>query len=110
MSEASPRQLTFFFLDQCRLGLAFIKPTQWLTNAPEAEQLQELRCSHPRGTHSPMTGRQADGKFVTAAQSAYPSELCQVFATCYVVGLLELVRTLDSRDQQDEGLDASDAH
>ena len=90
--------------DQCMVGLAYRKPTQILTNiAPFKELFHGLRCCH--GKHQPMSGVDADGNFVTKAQSRYPAQLCRLLAQG-MSKLFPLVAEEAEDDREDEDEEA----
>ena len=69
--------------DQCEFGLDFIKPTQVLSSSAVFQRLRR-RCSHGPNAHKAMLGKDAQGAFVTTAQSRYPPRLCEALAACVV--------------------------
>ena len=69
--------------DQCMYGLQYKKPTTVVTNARK-RHLLVAKCTHPKGTHANLQGRNAMGKFNSKAQSEYPQELCATLADVLV--------------------------
>ena len=84
---------------QCRFGLEFVKPTQVMSNVPAMKKLA-LLCDHPRGAHQEMKGQLPDGTYVTAAQSRYPSELCEALARAYLDGVES---TKEAKKEREDG-------
>ncbi|CAE7854136.1 unnamed protein product, partial [Symbiodinium necroappetens] len=70
--------------DQCRFGLATVKPTKVLysAHAKGLEEVRGLRCDHPRGTHGTVAGQREQGasgaQWASKGQGQYTPHFAQV--------------------------------
>ena len=89
---------TLFSFDQCTTGQIAKKPTTLLLSRLQraATHLFKLgrlgRCTHPRGHHSLLCGRNRDGSWRTAPAKVYTTVLCGILRRSFVE---TLVRGLD---------------
>ena len=88
--------------DQCRFGLATVKPTKILysAHAKGFDELRGHRCNHPGGTHSSVAGQREPGtsgaQWASKAQGEYTPHFAQVVARCLFQGFRE--RALERED------------
>ena len=74
--------------DQCEFGAPTVKGATIAGRLPGLMvTLQDRRCSHPRGWHQPLLGKDVDGNFRTAASMEYPPRLCEVMAQSFAQAL-----------------------
>jgi len=75
--------LNFSLMDQCEYGHIARKATCILNNFIQAPKLLSKRCSHGRGAHITLEGKNEEGIFLTSFAQEYPAALCKTLAELF---------------------------
>jgi len=85
--------------DQCTTGQTIVGPTTlMLIRLPQLRNAiirlgRNGKCNHPRGTHEAAVGKNADGKWKTAAKKQYTPALCDLLAGGFIDAALNTPTT-----------------